>query len=73
MKYIFLVVIFITTNNLFNAQVIKGKLTDAETHETLPGVNIYLPELKKGAVSDIDGKYTLKLPRKGIYKLQISY
>jgi len=73
MKYIFLVVIFITTNNLFNAQVIKGKLTDAETHETLPGVNIYLPELKKGAVSDIDGKYTLKLPRKGIYKLQISF
>ena len=73
MKYIFLVVIFIMTYHLINAQVIKGKLTDAETHETLPGVNIYLPELKKGAVSDIDGNYTLKLPRKGTYKLQISF
>ncbi len=61
------------TYKVFNAQVIKGKLTDAETKETLPGVNIYLPEIKKGAVSDVDGNYTLKLPRKGTYKLQISF
>ncbi len=56
-----------------SAQTIKGQLTDATTKETLPGVNIYLPEIKKGVVSDVDGNFAIKLSRKGTYKLQISF
>lgn len=56
-----------------SAQTISGNLSDFETNVTLPGVNIYLPELKKGVVSDVNGNFTLKLGRKGTYKLQISY
>ncbi len=69
---IFAVLFWIALANI-SAQTIKGQITDADTKETLPGVNIYLPELQKGVVTDIDGNYTLKLPRKGVYKLQISF
>jgi len=59
---------------LLQAQIkISGKIIDAHTQETLPGVNIYLPELKRGVVTDIDGNYELELGRKGSYKIQISY
>lgn len=56
-----------------SAQTIKGKVTDFTTNESLPGVNIYLPEIKKGVVSDVDGNFLLKLNRKGDYKLQVSF
>jgi iron complex outermembrane receptor protein len=55
------------------AQVVKGKITDGETKESIPGVNVYLPELKKGVVTDVNGNYNLNFARKGSYKLQISY
>ncbi|MCB9361303.1 MAG: TonB-dependent receptor [Flavobacteriales bacterium] len=55
------------------AQTLKGTIKDSHTNETLPGVNIYLPELKKGVTTDVNGNYNLKLPRKGDYKIQISF
>ena len=36
---------------------LKGKTTDAKTHESLPGVTIYIPEIKAGTLSDADGKF----------------
>lgn len=60
-------------STVLNAQVIKGKIIDAQTKESIPGVNIYLPEIKKGVVTDIDGNYELKITRKGTYKVQISF
>lgn len=54
-------------------QVVRGKIIDSHTKETLPGVNLYLPELKKGVVTDVHGNYILNLPRNGEYKLQVSF
>jgi len=66
--------ILLMMSTVLTAQVIiKGNIKDSQTKETLPGVNIYLPEIKKGVVTDIDGNYELKLPRKGTYKLQVSF
>jgi iron complex outermembrane receptor protein len=73
MKNIFILIIAIIISNVLKAQVVKGKIIDAQTKESIPGVNIYLPEIKKGVVTDIDGTYELKLPRKGTYKLQVSF
>jgi len=58
---------------LLKAQFIKGKVVDAITKESIPGVNVYLPEIKKGVVTDGKGNYALKLNRKGSYKLQVSF
>ena len=73
MKNIFLLTILIMVSSVLNAQSINGKVLDAQTKESIPGVNIYLPEIKKGVVSNKDGEYNLKLPRKGVYKLQVSF
>ncbi len=47
-----------------NAQnSITGLITDAGTHEALPGVNIIINELSAGAVSNISGHYQInKIP-----------
>ncbi|RLD90185.1 MAG: hypothetical protein DRJ13_18245, partial [Bacteroidetes bacterium] len=39
--------------------VIHGKLTDLETNEPLIGATIYFEELKKGAATDVDGRYNI--------------
>ena len=38
---------------------LTGTITDKKTGESLPGVNIYLPDLKTGAVTDINGHYSI--------------
>ena len=38
---------------------LSGKITDKATGEAIVGASLYIPELKSGAVTDIDGKYTI--------------
>lgn len=42
--------------------VIHGKISDLETGEALIGATIYFEELKKGAASDVDGRFILVVP-----------
>ncbi len=41
---------------------ISGTITDASTGEPLPGVNILIEGTTTGAITDQEGKYSLKLP-----------
>jgi iron complex outermembrane receptor protein len=34
---------------------LTGKITDKKTGDLMPGVNVYLPDLKTGTISDKDG------------------
>lgn len=47
---------------LAQQQRITGTITDATTNETLPGVNVRIEGTTIGAISDIDGKFSLQLP-----------
>lgn len=40
---------------------INGVITD-ETGQTVPGANIQVKETKEGAITDIDGKFTINVP-----------
>jgi len=51
---------------------LSGTITDAQSNETLIGVNIIIPELQTGAVTNEYGFYSLTLPS-GSYNIQISY
>ena len=44
------------------AQTVEGIVRDADTGETLPGVNIILEGTTVGTVTDIDGQYSLQVP-----------
>ncbi len=51
---------------------IAGKINDQE-NQAMMGASIYIPELNKGTISDLNGNYELKNLPDGKYKLQVSY
>lgn len=60
-------------NGYSQARTISGTVTDAQTGETLIGVNVtYANDNSKGTVTDIDGKYVLTLEA-GVKALRFSY
>jgi len=42
-------------------QTITGQVTDSETGESLPGVNIFVRGTTTGTVTDLDGDYTIEV------------
>jgi hypothetical protein len=51
---------------------VRGMITDGETGETLVGVTVFAVGTTSGTITDIDGKFSLRLPA-GTYNLQVSY
>lgn len=43
---------------------VKGKVTDAQTHEPLPGVNIIIKGTQKGVISNSEGNFSIAVPGK---------
>lgn len=52
---------------------ISGTITDAETGETLIGVNVLVLGTSYGTASDFDGNYRIDGLRSGEYTLKVSY
>ncbi|MCK5134489.1 MAG: TonB-dependent receptor [Bacteroidales bacterium] len=57
-------------STLTNA-VLYGKMTDVETGEPLIGATIYIEELKKGAATDVDGRFSIVV-RPGKYTVDFN-
>ncbi len=57
-----LVMVIMTSAGLTQAQTITGIVTDAETDEPLPGVNIALQGTAIGTSTNAAGEYTLSVP-----------
>lgn len=51
---------------------ISGYIREKESRELLPGVNVYIPALKAGTISNNYGYYSLSLPE-GKYEIQYSF
>lgn len=51
---------------------VTGTVVDAETGETLIGVNIWVPALQRGTTTDLDGRYQLRL-EPGIHAVSFSF
>ncbi|SHH77943.1 TonB-dependent receptor [Winogradskyella jejuensis] len=67
--------ILLTSFSLISAQnkfTLSGIITDNKTTETLIGVNIIIPELRNGTVTNEYGFYSITL-EEGTYNVQISY
>ncbi|MDQ3047640.1 MAG: TonB-dependent receptor [Bacteroidota bacterium] len=69
-------ILFIVTNSFATTPPgktsLSGKITDKQTGEPIPGVTLYIPDLKTGAVSDAEGKFRInQLPQTTIL-LQIT-
>ncbi|CAM3340507.1 TonB-dependent receptor [Rhodothermus bifroesti] len=51
---------------------ITGRVTDAQTGEGLPGVNVLVVETQQGASTDLEGYYVILNVRPGTYTLRAS-
>ena len=52
---------------------LSGVVTDAETGEALIGANVFVPEVHRGAATDLDGRYTILGVPVGTYTVLVSY
>lgn len=55
-----------------NLGAIRGRIVDEAKH-TLPGASIWIASLQEGAVSDVDGYYSLSNLNPGTYTLKVTY
>ena len=69
-------VLFISISTMIFAGTsgkIAGVITDSDSGEPLPGVNVYLNETSIGSATDIDGFYSMLNVPPGNYTLKIDY
>ena len=72
-KALFILILLVAAMSLFGQSGrVTGVVRDAETGETLIGVAVYEPQLKKGVTTNEKGRYELDLPE-GNRHLQFSY
>jgi len=73
-SFFFLTVILSTaTLSAQNTGTLKGTITDEETGETLPGVNVIIRGTTFGASTDLDGNYEIRNIRTGEYTIEVSF
>ena len=61
------------TNALIAQQfTLTGKVFDKATGKTLTGASVYLPEIKKGTITNKEGVFTINIEQ-GSHVLEISY
>jgi predicted small secreted protein len=53
--------------------IIKGVVKDAKTGHTLSGANVYLSNTTIGAMTNNSGRYKLKTPATGVFRLIFSF
>ncbi len=80
MKIIYIIIICLFSwatlsadNENTESRSLQGTITDQQDGEALMGVNIYLPDLKKGAVTDEKGQYRIDNLPMVKTTIQISY
>ena len=67
----FLFLIFLLLSGpLIGQNSIEGIVSDASNNEALPGVNVYIPELQKGTITNENGQYELSNIPEGFFKVQ---
>jgi iron complex outermembrane recepter protein len=55
------------------SSILSGKVTDKASRESMPGVTIYIPELKRGTITDINGKFTIDDLPSGKIVVQVTF
>ncbi len=73
-KFFLLIVLLATTSFTFAQKgILRGKVTDANTGEELPFVNVYVKtDVSQGTSTDFEGNYTLKL-EPGTYEIVYTF
>ena len=73
-KNLLIIIVFLCFTQWIAAQTgeIRGTIIEKSTGEPMPGTTVYIETLNAGTVSDLDGKYSLKVTP-GTYTVRISF
>jgi iron complex outermembrane receptor protein len=71
MKNIFVLLLFILMAGYASAQTLSGTVTDSASHQTLPGVVVFIPQLKLGGTTDAKGNYKISPLPNGTYEVEV--
>ena len=75
--YTFFIIVFLIIFTIYSfagtTGKIAGQITDSESGEPLPGVNVFLDGTTFGAATDVDGYYYILNIPPATYSLQVSY
>lgn len=66
------VVLFLAVQSLFAQSSVRGTVTDAETGQLMPSVNISIVGTKLGAVTDVNGAFEVPNVGNGRYQVKAS-
>ena len=69
MKFICVVIIMITFSN---AELVRGVVYDIDSKNPVENVNIILPDLDTGTVSDKNGLFEFNVFKSGVYTINAS-
>ena len=72
-NYLIIILCLYTSLVAFSQNIITGKVNSAKDSSVLVGVTVYIPDLKLGAATDINGNYTIKNVPKGSFLAVVSY
>ncbi len=75
MRFLFLILISIFTVGIARSQTstITGTVKDKKDNSELIGVNVMLKGTSLGAVTDVNGKFTIRNVKAGEYTVEVSY
>lgn len=65
--------VLLVSGAAFAQGTLTGTVTDSRTGETLPGVNVAIVEIERGAATDADGQFTINNVPAGTYTLRASF
>lgn len=68
----FLMFVMSTTFAFAQTSTVSGTVTDAQTGEAIPQVNVFIVELESGAATNFDGEYEILGVEYGTYTFRIS-
>jgi len=73
MRNLFFIIIILFPLAAISQYTLTGVVTDIKTNEPLVGVNVYIDELNKGTVTNINGEYVISNLKKGELLVKFSY
>ncbi len=68
--FLFFISILFINANLFAQNSLKGKVVDVATNNALAATQIYIADLKTGAIADADGNYAINNLPQGTYLVE---
>ncbi len=73
MKTTFLIFFILLSQLIYSQNIFRATIKDEKTKEPLIGVNVYIPLLKLGSVSDTSGDAEIRNIPNGSYDIKLSY